>query len=999
MKLRNVVVSCAVLAALVITSATAAAQEFRGRLNGTVTDNTGAVLPGVTVTATSPALIQPQVQVTGADGSYRFLALPPGVYEIDFELTGFQNIKRQDVRVIINQTLTVDQQLNVATLQETVTVTGASPIVDTSTTAMGTNFTKELLTEIPNARDVWAAMAQAPGMQMTGFDVGGSNTGNQTGFRSYGMDTQNQTRMEGIDTTEGTAANAGYFDFGSFEEFQVGGAGADSGAFAGGAVLSISVKSGGDRYAGTFYADYIGENQLTDNVPDYLRTPNTPAEDGTFSRTGLCFDRSGETICRGNAVKKQYDINADIGGPIVRQKAWFFFSTRLNDKYAYITGLGDEVERSKLTNPYTLKGTFQVGRNNQIIGYLNKREKLQDKRGINLTTPLSAAYYQSSRNYPWKLEWTSVLGSRAFLDVLYGNWYNFFPLRPTRDYGLYDGPWTPPRRDEATQVWSSTGGNNGYQDQKRYKPQFYTTLSYFKDGWKGSHDFRFGFDWKRDRRSLFNDQPFDIWYRDNNGALSQVDIFNSNVTGINDVVYTAGWMNDTWKVTNRLTLNWGLRFEAYRDQWPDQSHAPNGIPALSNWDPSFNPTERARYMNFVAPKDVTAQTVASTNTVSPKVGFAFDVTGDNRTVVKGFYGRSRWNSADTLADQENPVGLAQMRYAFVSCAAGQTVGCDLNGDRLVSSPQELGAFQQTLGGAGFVRVDRDLVRPWTDEISVNLEREISTGLSGRASYVYKNIRNSWGEIDVARADAYTVPFTINDPGPDRVAGTSDDQSFQTMALRAGVGSDRVFTNLGERGNADFQTVEVAVNRRFANKWMLLASYGMTWSTMAHVQLANGNISRYSNNSTNTNITFPYRPADLLFGDDGVETTSLWNYKIVGRYVMPWDIGFSGSWKVQSGFNYARTISVNMPVEGNRTIRVTPADAYRYPSVSILDLRLDKSFDAGKFGRLSPMLDVFNVLNSGVPVNVRTTNTATAPFQEVTTILNPRVIRFGFRYNF
>jgi hypothetical protein len=988
MRLNRVTVFCLCVTLLAMAAPTFA-QEFRGRINGTVTDNTGAVLPGVTVTASSPALIQPQVQVTGADGSYRFLALPPGVYTIDFELTGFQNVKRQDVRVIINQTLTVDQQMNVATLQETVTVTGDSPIVDTSTTSMGTNFTKELLTEIPNARDVWAAMSQAPGMQMTGFDVGGSNTGNQTGYRSYGMDTQNQTRMEGIDTTEGTAANAGYFDFGSFEEFQVGGAGADAGAFAAGAVLSISVKSGGDRFSGTWYSDYVSESQLTDNVPDYLRTANTPDEDGFFSRTGLCFQRSGETICRGNAVKKQYDLNGDFGGPIVKQKAWFFTSWRLNDKYAYITGLGDTTEQSKLSNKYTFKGTFQLGRNNQVIGYLNKREKLQDKRGINLNTPLSAAYYQSSRNYPWKVEGTRVMGSRAFLDVLYGNWYNFFPLRPTRDYGLYDGPWTPPRQDTATGVWSPTGGNNGYQDQKRFKPQFYTTLSYFKDGWKGSHDLRFGFDWKRDRRSLFNDQPFDIWYRDNNGALAQVDIFNSSVTGINDVVYTAGWVNDTWKVTNRLTLNLGFRFEAYRDEWPDQSHTPNGIPELASWDPSFNPAERTRYMTFVAPKDVTAQTVASTNTISPKIGFAFDVTGDNRTVVKGFYGRSRWNSADTLADQENPVGLAQLRYAFVSCAAGQTVGCDLNGDRLVSSPMELGAFQSTQGGAGFVRVDRDLVRPHSDEISLNVEREISSGLSGRVSYVYKNMRNVWGEIDVVREAGYTVPFTINDPGRDRVVGTSDDQRFQTMALAAGTGTDRVFTNLGERGNADFQNVELAVNRRFSGKWMLLASYGMTWSTMPHTAAG----ARYGN------TTFPYRPADRLMGEDGVETSTLWNYKIVGRYVAPWDIGVSGSWKVQSGFNFGRTISVAMPVEGNRTIRVEPITNERYPNVSILDFRLDKSFEMGRFGRVTPMMDIFNVLNSGVPTTVRTTNTATAPFQEVTAILNPRVIRFGFRYNF
>jgi hypothetical protein len=981
MRLNRLTVFCLCVTLLAMAAPTLA-QEFRGRINGTVSDNTGAVLPGVTVTATSPALIQPQVQVTGADGSFRFLALPPGVYAIDFELTGFQSVKRQDVRVIINQTLTVDQQLNVATLQETVTVTGDSPIVDTSTTSMGTNFTKELLTEIPNARDVWAAMAQAPGIQMTAFDVGGSNTGNQSGFRSYGFDTQNQTRVEGIDTTEGTNANAGYFDFGSFEEFQVGGAGADSGAFAGGAVLSISVKSGGDRFAGTWYSDYVSESQLTDNVPDYLRQANTP-EDGLYSRlpTGLCFDRSGETICRGNAVKKQYDLNGDIGGPIVKQKAWFFVSWRLNDKYAYITGLGDEVERSKLSNKYTLKGTFQVGRNNQIIGYLNKREKLQDKRGINLTTPLSAAYYQSSRNYPWKTEWTSVLGSRAFLDVLYGNWYNFFPLRPVRDYGLYDGPWTPPRQDTATSVWSNTGGNNGYQDQKRYKPQFYTTLSYFKDGWKGSHDLRTGFDWKRDRRSLFNDQPFDIWYRDNNGALAQVDLYNSSVTGINDVVYTAGWINDTWKVSNRLTLNLGVRVENYKDQWPDQSLVPNGIPALAG-------TTDPRLIAHFAPKDVQATTVANTTTLAPKVGFAYDLSGDNRTVIKGFIGQSRWNSADTLADQENPVGLAQLRYAFVSCAAGQITGCDLNGDRLVSSPAELGAFQSTQGGGGFVRVNRDIVRPTSNEVSMNLEREISTGLSGRASWVYKNMRNVWGEVDVVRAAGYTVPFTINDPGADRVVGTGDDQQFQTLALAAGTGTDRVYTN-DDRNNADFHTMEFALNRRFSGKWMMLTSFGYTWSTMVHTQATNGNLGR----------GFVYRPFDLMWGDNGRETSTLWNYKIIGRYVLPWDIGFSGSWKVQSGFNYGRTISVTMPVEGARTIRMEPVDAHRYPSVAILDLRLDKAFDMGKFGRFSPMLDVFNLLNSGVPTNVRTTNTATAPFQDVTTILNPRVIRFGVRYNF
>ena len=608
---------------------------------------------------------------------------------------------------------------------------------------------------------------------------------------------------------------------------------------------------------------------------------------------------------------------------------------------------------------------------------MNKREKLQDKRGISLTVPLSAAYYQASRNYPMKLEWTSVLGSRAFLDVLAGEWYNFFPLRPVRDFGLYDGPWEAPRIDTATNVLSSRGGNSGYQDQKRYKPQFYTTLSYFQDGWKGSHDFRVGVDWKRDRRSLFNDQPFDINYRDNNGNLAAVDIFNSSVTGINDVNYTSGWINDTWKMTDRLTMNLGVRVENYRDEWPDQALKPNGIPALAG-------STDARYTSFITAKDVKATTVANTTTLAPKVGFAYDLTGDNRTVIKGFVGQSRWNSADTLADQENPVGLATLRYAFVSCSATVTTNCDLNGDRLISSPAELGAFQSSGGGGGLVRVDRDLIRPTSNEVSLNLEREVATGLSARASWVYKNMRNVWGEVDVLREAGYTVPFTINDPGVDRVVGTADDQTFQTKALAAGTGTDRVYKN-DERNNADVHTAEFALNRRFSGKWMMLTSFGYTWSTMNHA--ASGARS------------FVYRPFDQLFGDGGKETDTLWNYKIIGRYVMPFQIGFAGSWKVQSGFNYARTISVTMPIEGARTIRVQPIDSNRYPSVAILDLRLDKTFSMGKFGKVQPMLDIFNIMNSGVPTTVRTTNTATAPFNDVTAILNPRVIRLGFRFNF
>jgi hypothetical protein len=789
------------------------------------------------------------------------------------------------------------------------------------------------------------------------------------------MDDQNQTKVEGIDTTEATSANAGYFDFGSFEEFQVGGAGADASAFAGGAVLSVSIKSGSDRLSGNWYSDYQNEDMIANNVPDNLQVANQRDDGGFFTRVPLQ---------RGNQIKKQYDLNGNIGGPLWRGRAWGFFSYRLNDQYKYTTGLPSNIERSKLSNKWTFKTTLQLTRNNQLIGFINRREKLQDKRGISVTTPLSAAYYQSSQNTPMKAQWTSVLGSRAFLDVLVGNWWNFFPLRPVRDFDLYDGPWGPGRVNLANSQIFDGGANNGYQDQKRWKPQGYFSLSYFKDGWMGSHDFRVGYDLKRDRRSLFRDQPFDVFYRDNGAALSQVDIYNTSVTGINDVVNQSVWVNDTWKLNNRLTLNLGLRYEHYIDRWPEQEFAPNGIPALAGWND-------ARYQGFIAPRTVEARTVANTKDFSPRVGFAYDLTGDNRTVLKAYFGQSRWNSADELADKENPVGIAQLRYAFLDCTATRTTGCDLNGNRLLDSPAELGAFNTTVGGAGFVRIDRNLNRPVTNELSTNVEREITTGLSARVSYVWKGVRDIWGEDDPIRNGSFTVPFTVNDPGPDNIAGNGDDQTFQTFDRPANVGQDRVYTN-PEGYDADFNTVEVALNRRMMGRWMVLTSAGMTWSKMAHVSTAT------TPTPTGYTRAYSFRPVDRLFGDEfGRETSTVWNYKVIGRYELPWGIGSSGSWRVQSGQNYGRTIAVTMPGDGARVFRVEPIDANRYPNISIFDLRLDKSFSLPKqAGKVTFQLDGFNLANSGAVTLFRQT---TVNYREVTETLAPRIFRVGFRWDF
>ncbi len=948
------VLVCAIALAIAVP---ASAQEFRGRINGTVTDNSGAVLPGVAVTAASPALIQPQTTVTGEDGTYRFIALPAGVYTVTFELNGFRTLKHEGVRVVIGTTLTVDGKLDVATVQETVTVTGESPIVDTSTTTVGTNFTKELLTEIPNARDIWAAMSQAPGISMTGYDVGGSHTGTQTGYTVYGVSQQRTTRIEGINTTEGTDANAGYFDFGSFEEFQIGGAGTGADQDTAGGSLNITVKSGGDRFSGQWYSDWEGKGTISNNVDSALQTTGG-TKDGFYAPTG--------GVNRGNQIDRQYDINGNIGGPVVRGRAWFFASYRLNNQYKFITGLPD-LAQSKLSN-YTVKGTYQLTKNNQVIGYWNKREKLQPLRDLSVENPVSASYRQASANYPHKAEWTSVLSDRLFLDVIGAGWRNYFPLRPTSDSLL------PGRIELTTNQYFDGGASDFYQRQRRHKPQYGASFSYFKEGWRGSHDFKLGVEGRWEKRLFFRDEPpGNVFYRDRNGLPSEIDIYNTPNDGDNRTTAQSAYLQDTWKVSHNVTLTLGVRMDHYRDFYPDQSITPEGVAALAS---ATDPTLVA----FLSPKDVPGQTVSRSTTFGPRVGFAWDIRGNNRSVVKGYFGQFSFNSApDTLAALQNPVGTAELRYQFL----------DKNGNKLLDGPNELGRLLSTVGGAGFVHIDPDLKRPYSQEISGHFEQEITKGLSGRVSWVYKNIRNDWAEVDLLRVGAYTIPRTITDRGPDNVLGTADDQQLTVYDRPTTVGSDRVFTNPTDPAyKSDFNTFEVALNRRFAGRWMALTSFGYTSLKQFHGVTSTSN----ALDSIGIGKTYLWRPNQRRFGR---EKSTQWNYKLIARYVMPFDIGVSGSYKLQSGRNWGRTISAALPNAGNETIRVEPIDTRRAPNVGIFDLRIDKSVKL-RSQRLTAMVDVFNVTNSDVVTNF---SIASASMNRIIAVLDPRIVRFGIRYDF
>ena len=366
--------------------------------------------------------------------------------------------------------------------------------------------------------------------------------------------------------------------------------------------------------------------------------------------------------------------------------------------------------------------------------------------------------------------------------------------------------------------------------------------------------------------------------------------------------------------------------------------------------------------------------------MAPRIGVAWDLTGEGKTVVKAFAGRYFIDPHNQISSVENPVGQAALRYQFL----------DGNGNGVLDSASELGRLLTTVGGAGFVRVDPEIKHPYGDEVSLHFENEVARSLSLRGSYVYKGTRRMDAEVDQARIDAYTIPVTFVDLGEDNIRGNADDQVISLFDRPAGTPSDRVLTNAPDN-DGSYHTLEVAANRRAIGRWMLLSSLAYTWSN----DFRSSTSQTGATSAVSHSNTYSWQPNLRRFGR---QDTSFWHYKISGRYEIGQGFASAVSYKLQSGYNFSRSISVALPNAGTEAIAATLIGDDRAPTVGILDLRLEKEFALGGPTReLSFMVDMFNALNSNPVVNFRTVSGTR--YKEVIAILDPRVVRFGLRYSF
>ena len=288
------------------------AQVSMGEVFGKVLDGSNAVLPGVTVTLSGPALIQPQTAVTVESGAYRFPRIPIGTYAVTFELAGFKKTIRDGVVIQAGFNAEIDAKLEISTLQETVTVSGASPVVDTRSTSLAASFSRDALETIPTARDPWVVLQQTPGMVMSGQNVGGNLSGQQTSFTAMGSSANQQWTMDGAVVSDIASNNSSptYYDFDSFDEINVTKGGSDASQQGGGIQVNFITKSGGNKIRGS--ARYYDTNQKFEasNITSALRDLGAAG---------------------GNPIQDIKDYGFEIGGPILKNKFWYWGGASKNN--------------------------------------------------------------------------------------------------------------------------------------------------------------------------------------------------------------------------------------------------------------------------------------------------------------------------------------------------------------------------------------------------------------------------------------------------------------------------------------------------------------------------------------------------------------------------------------------------------------------------------------------------------------------------------------------
>jgi hypothetical protein len=1025
----------AVATALALACLPGSAAAQTSGIAGEVKDASGAVLPGVTVEATSPALIeQSRTAVTDGAGRYAITNLRPGSYTVTFTLPGFSIVKRENVELTSDFTAAINAEMKVGAIEETITVEAASPLVDVQSITTRTVMTREVRDAIPTGRNIQAVGIMIPGTSLAvggggalSRDVGGSGSLQQSPLQYRGSGDTVQT-IEGLRLNNLCASgqySGVYWNDGSFEEFSYV-TGADSAEMGqGGMRVNMVPKDGGNTFRGIIQGNYAGP-WSADNLRDNL------AGDLTYNPTNRLTNIA--------ELRKIWDFNPTFGGPIVRDHLWFNYTFRHWGVTKTVAGTyydadpspfryEADLSRPGLDDGHLRSNAFRVAwqatSKDKVTMYHDEQAKFRNHWGIAANIPPDASAIQvQPTDFVHVSKWTRTQGNK----LLFEAGISIFDAEYTELYqpevtGIKDKVWDADAI-RASRVYnildqsSNTNASawNSPADHFSLVRTYGGAVSYVT----GSHSMKFGAavtDGNRRLVSIYTGDVAPITY--NNGAPVSVTLRLPRDQRDGIKADTGIYAQDKWTI-NRVTLNLGLRYDWFIGETQEEDLL----------DGRFNdPLHFGKCADGKNNPDAgCVGTVENWKDISPRIGVAWDVRGNGRTAVKASVARYVAGEAVGTAVAANPItslGLSDTRPWTDVDKNGSPF--DNNGNIQLN---ELGTSTATASfgkNVSTTTTDPEVLNGWFKrgfnwEYTVSAQHQLADRVSVNGGYYRRTFGNQTFSDDLRYdRDSYDGPFCITAPSDPNLPDGGGYPVCGIYDLKPSVFAQGAPANNLIRFSSDFggetnlyQGYDLNLDTRFANGAFLRGGIGATARTFDNCNLiaagydavASGTVrgtEEYPDGTSYCHREYGYRP-DL---------------KLLGSYRLPYGIQFSGTYQFSRGVqtggagpsllaNWAVTNAVITPVIGHgwtgaasRSIALMREGLdYGDQNLSQLDLRASKSIRIGKY-RVRGDVDVYNIFNSNWPYTVNTTFSTASNSQWLrpTNVLQSRFIKIGGQIDF
>jgi Carboxypeptidase regulatory-like domain/TonB-dependent Receptor Plug Domain len=974
------------------------AQIQTGGLRIRAVDEQGAVMPGVSVTITSPVLPRELLGTTDADGTYQVPGLSVGTYTVRTALQGFQTVIREGVVLLQGQIVEVDVPMRVSPLAEEVTVRSESPIIDAKSANVNVNLDKNLLENTPGGKDIWNILEyKVPGLVFDTPDVGGNQAGLQRAFTARGTpNNQNTQLLNGVNVGDPAAIgfSMNYYDPSSFENIQVSSGAQDISLSTSGVVINMVTKSGTNRFTGQALQTYQGKSTQWDNI------------DSTLKQAGF----------RPNANEVDYLTNTNVqaGGPMFRNKLFYFGSFNHQPIHVSVPGfpavspvpvlLADTSDQDT-TDITTGTGrlTYQIASHRMdFYGSRQRYDKPNRNAGPGVTQ--DSAWKEYDVDNVMQGLWSWVLSDRLFANTNFS--FN------NVDFPLLQKTAQQPLEDLAGSVQLRNRTSSAIMLRRRFEVQsiWQYNLPAFLGG---RHEFKGGFNNSYTPEDVTTERVDDVnlRYRSFATAANQpagpvdVTIFNSPFTIKRAVWNSYFFGQDTYSI-GRVALIGGIRWERVEGLIPEQTREssrwfPTGM-VISGLNVTLN-TGGTLTQYTVPDRFAEVRNAPLWENWAPRGAVAFNVDGLGKTVLKASWGKYL-DQIGTGTPGPNPNGTVSQRYTWVDLNSDlqfQPGNATWDGTKYVGG--EFGALANN--GTSIPNpnpFDSTRRRTYRNEVTAGIDREIVPGVRGSLTYIGRREKDPVGTVDLSLElwDSAYLPVPVIDPGIDGVTGTSDDSTVTAYNLRTGVTTNQRTVN-DNRLAQRYDGIEATVEKRYRNGFSMVGGYTYSRTRVDQTSLA-------SHNS--------------LINASGESGGRRHQFKMTGTYMLPYDILFGANLLMQSGLPFHRTFQVqscsatvttNCLSQGQTTINAEPRGSRELDALITSDIRFGRRFRIAGHG-LELSMDAYNLANANMTYAVRTTSgltrikvngdpsqpdTLIQSFMSPTGVLAPRILRFNVTYSF